>query len=118
MLVYAKVPMGYISIGGQRIYGKFFSYGRFGPTEIPFNLFIENKERLEEVEYTADILEQKFGRKFPDISFKLSKINLISFEDLVKIAHALGIDYLKGRQKPSIQHKRALRKSVLTRITE
>ncbi len=118
MLVYAKVPMGYTSIGNQRVYGKFFSYGKFGPTDIPYELFLTHQEQLEEVGYTKDILEEEFGGKFPTISFKLSKLKLIPFENLVEIARSLGIDYHKGRQKPSLQHKRALRRSVLGRITK
>lgn len=117
MLVYARVPMGYTSIGNKRVYGKFFSYGRFGPTDIPYELFLKHQEQLEEVEYTRDILEEKFGGTFPATSFKLSKLKLIPFENLVEIARALGIDYRTNRQTPSLQHKRALMRSVLTRIT-
>jgi hypothetical protein len=110
--------MGYTTIGNQRVYGRNFSYGRFGPTDITYELFIENQERLEEVVYTAGILEEKFGCKFPTTSFRLSKLKLLPFENLVEIAHALGIDYKTSRQKPTLQHKRALRRSVLGRITK
>lgn len=117
MLVYAKVPMGYTTVGGKRIYGKNFSYGRFGATEIPYKLFMEHKEQLDDIEYTGAMLEEKFGHKFPEVSFKLSEIHLVIFLDLVEVIRAFGIKYSPSKN-PTIQERRALRRSIINRITD
>jgi len=118
LLVYAKLPMGYTSVGGKRVYGRNFCYGKFGPTEIPYNTFMEHREQLEEVVYTSALLEQLFSGSFPNVSFRLTEIHKLDFDILVEVANALGLEYIKGRSKPTLQHKRALRKSVLARITD
>ena len=74
MLVYHKEPMGYTSIGRYRIYGRHFSYGRFGATEIPLKLYIENKGILKEKPITGAWLSKKFNKKFPTITFKCSEM--------------------------------------------
>lgn len=108
--------MGYTTIGGKRIYGKYFSYGRFGATNIPYKLFLKHKDQLEDIVYTGAMLEDKFGCKFPDISFRLSEIHLVDFLDLVSVLRAFGIHY-HASKKPTIQERRALRRSIISRIT-
>ena len=109
--------MGYTAVGGRRIYGRCFSYGSFGATDIPYKLFMKHREQLDEIEYTKIILENKFGHKFPEVSFKLSEIHLVNFLDLVKVIRAFGIRYSPSK-KPTIQERRALRRSIIDRITD
>lgn len=116
MLVYHKEPMGYTSIEGQRVYGKCFSYGSFGPTDISRSLFRKNRDILEEFVYTTKWLEEKFNKKFPNISFKISEFYKIDFELLVKIAKTIGIEYIKSRKSSDLE-RRALRRAVLNKIT-
>lgn len=108
--------MGYTTIDNKRIYGKNFSYGRFGATDISYKSFMKHKEQLEDVVYTGAMLEDMFGCKFPEVSFKLSEIHLVDFLDLVSIIRAFGIHY-HASKKPTIQERRALRRSIISRIT-
>jgi len=117
MLVYLNEPMGYSTIDGHRVYGKCFSYGRFGPTDIPFALYKKNKARLEDAVYTPSIIKEMFGISIPDVSFRISKIHLVDFEVLVAIARAFGIDYRVGRSKPTFSERLGLRKAVIAKIT-
>lgn len=118
MLVYHKEPMGYTSIGDKRIYGEYFNYGRFGPTDIPRSVFRKNKELLEEAEYNGEILGKMFGAEFPTVKFKLSEFWRVDFEVLIEIAKALGIKYLKNRKALTNIERRALRRGVLSKITK
>ena len=110
--------MGYTSIGDKRIYGKFFNYGRFGPTNIPRSVFRENKEILEEVEYDEKILNNIFNVEFPVVRFKISEFWRIDFNTLIIMAQKMGIQYVKRQKNPNDIEKRALRKSVLKLITD
>lgn len=111
MLVYAKEPMGYLTIGPYRIYGKYFAYGRFGSTDIPRSVFKQHKSVLEEVEYTSEWFKNKFDTAFPDFSFKISEMWKLDFDVLIEVAKIIGIKYIKPKH-PSDIEKRALRKSV------
>lgn len=117
MLVYLKEPMGYSKVGDYRIYGEYFSYGRFGPADIPNELFKNNKNILKEGEYTRRWLEDKFGGKFPEVSFTISKMRNMSFETTVELAKCLGIDY-RGRIKTSSSlDRRSLRRAIINKLT-
>lgn len=118
MLVYAKNPMGYLSLGPHRIYGKYFNYGRFGPANIPKKLYRANKDILVEAEYTTEWLEEKFGGKFPELQFKLSEFWRVDTETLVELARLVGVDYINRRGKPTDLELRALRRAILIKITE
>lgn len=118
MLVYHKEHMGYTSIDGKRIYGEFFNYGRFGPTNIPRSVFRKNKDILEEVEYDEKILGKIFDIEFPTVKFKISEFWCVDFDTLIIMAQKMGIQYIKRRKVPNDIEKRALRKSVLKLITD
>ncbi|MHA2063189.1 MAG: hypothetical protein ACXABY_02290 [Candidatus Thorarchaeota archaeon] len=107
--------MGYTTVEGRRVYGKFFNYGRFGPAEMPYKTFKKNRELLEEVNITGSWLENRFGGKFPQINFKLTEMWKVEFGLLVQIANCMGIEYKKSRH-PNDTEKRALRKAILRRI--
>ena len=115
MLVYLKEPMGYTQIGPYRIYGRNFSSGLFGSCDIPRELYLANKNILEEAEYTPEWLEAKFGRKFPPISFKPSELSKLNIDELSKIAIAMGIKYKKPRN-PTLQDKNGLKRSILSKL--
>ena len=111
MLVYLKSPMSYTVLNGQRVYGRKFAYGSLGPTDIPVNIYKEQKNILEEAEYTKEWLDNKYTYDFPNISFKLSQLYLLDIDTLIKIAYGVGIVYIKPR-KPSMQEKRTLYRTI------
>ena len=117
MLVYHKEPMGYTSIGSKRIYGKFFNYGRFGPANVTRSTFKKHKNILEEVEYDEKILKKIFGVTFPIVRFRISELWKLDFNKLIEVALLIGIPYIPSRT-PTYNERRALRKSVIGRLTD
>jgi len=115
MLVYHTEPMGYTSIDGCRVYGEYFSYGRFGPTEVTYEQFCKYRPILREFPITGQWLSQKFGKKFPECSFKYTEMRRLDFDKLIEIARLLGIDYRKPRH-PTGAEKRALKSAVIKKI--
>lgn len=117
MLVYARQPMGYTSICGKRVYGEYFSYGRFGTTEILHDVFRKYKEILVEAPITSDWLSVRFDTEFPEVSFTYEKMHeQVSFDVLVEVAKGIGIQYIKGGRKPTKIEKRALRRAIIKAI--
>lgn len=112
MLVQLKEPMGYSTIGGHRVYGKYYAYGSFGPTSVPREVYFSNREILEEVAITGKWLGKKTGRQFPNISFFTTKMSELDLETTIKIARLLGIEFIKTR-KPN---KTALSRTIVKRI--
>ena len=111
MLVYLKSNMSYTVLGGQRVYGRKFAYGSLGPTDVSMDIYKENKDILEEAEYTKKWLDNKFGKEFPNISFKPSELYRLDMDVLTHIARGVGIKYFR-RRKTSIQEKRALCRAI------
>ena len=111
MLVYLRSNMSYTVLDGQRVYGKKFAYGSLGPTDVSMNIYKENKDILEEAEYTKEWLDNKFGKEFPNISFKLSQLYGLAMDDLILVAQGVGINYLRNR-KISVQEKRTLCRAI------
>lgn len=117
MLVFLKEDMGYIKLGNYRIYGKKYSYGRMGPTDIPYDIYKEYNNILECAEYTKEWLDKKFNTEFPDISFLLKDLKKIDTDTLIQIANCVGIKYIKSRwMKPN--EIRALCRSIDNIIRE
>jgi hypothetical protein len=112
VLVYLKEPMGYSTICGRRVYGQYYSYGRFGATAIPRAAYFENKDKLEEAEITKDWLEGKTGCKFPPVSFKTTELGKLDFDVVIKIARGLGIKYIRNR-KITTEEKKALNRAIV-----
>lgn len=83
--------MGYLDIDGQRVYGRNFAYGSFGPTDIDRKTYKHNKKFLEEAVYTKEILEEKFGGEFPNISFKLSELRELPWDIVSELARLIGM---------------------------
>lgn len=117
MLVYLKEPMGCSDISGRRVYGRFYAYGSFGPTQIPRGVFFKNKDVLEEAQITGSWLSERSGKLFPSVSFKTTELYLLDFNMLIRIADLLGIKYIRSR-KPSAAEKKALGRAVVTRIEQ
>jgi len=103
--------MGYTTINSVRVYGKHFAYGKFGPTEMPFEVFKQNRNILCEVPITGKWLSKKFHKSFPDVVFKLSEMWKLDFDKTVQIARLLGIPYLSPKKTTDSQ-RRALRRSI------
>jgi hypothetical protein len=117
MLVYLSQPMSACKIDGQPVYGKYFARGSFGPTNIPKATYLKNKDILEEFVITSEWLSRKFGKEFPSIAFTPSTFWTIDFQLVIEVARVLGIDYKsRGNKEYSDIEKRALRRSVLSRI--
>lgn len=116
MLVYLKEPMGYTQIGNYRIYGRYFSYGTFGTTDIPWKLYIKHRSILEQALYTKEVLEEKFGGVFPDIEFRPSELRNLNSDDLIAIAHGIGIEYMKSRKKLEGYPKKVLCRHIRFRL--
>lgn len=112
MLVRLKEPMGYTSVGGHRVYGKCYAYGSFGATKIPRSVYFKHREILEEVEITGDWLSKKTGKKFPQLSFYLTKMYEVDLDSLINIAQLLGIEFIKTKEP----NKNALSRAVVKRI--
>lgn len=106
--------MAHTLIDGKRVYGRRYAYGSMGPTNISINSYKLYKNILEEAEYTKSWLDNKYNKNFPDISFKLSKINKIDYSTLVKVANLIGIKYYKSHIKPTRGQLIVLRRSVAT----
>ena len=109
--------MGYTTIGDKRVYGKYFNYGRFGPTNIPRSLFKKHQDLLEEVEYDEKILKKIFGVTFPVVKFKISQLYKLDFDKLIEVARLIGIKYIPSRN-PTDSQRRALRKSVVGHLID
>ena len=103
--------MSYTVLNGKRVYGRKFAYGSFGPTDISIDVYEEQKNILEEAEYTKEWLDNKFGGRFPNVSFKSSQLYKLDIEILSQIALGVGIKYLK-KHKVSVQEKRALCRAI------
>lgn len=117
MLVYLKEPMGCSDVSGRRVYGRFYAYGSFGPTQIPRSVYFKNRDVLEEAQVTGEWLSERSGKIFPPVSFKTTELYLLDFNMLIQIAGLLGIKYIRSR-KPSTNEKKALGRSVVARIEE
>ena len=111
MLVYLKSDMSYTVLNGKRVYGRKFAYGSLGPTDISMDIYNEKKDILSEAEYTKEWLNNKFGKEFPNISFKPSQLYKLDLGILTQIAHGVGIKYLWNR-KTTVQEKRALCRAI------
>lgn len=117
MLVYHKLPMGHAVIAGKPVYGKYYCRGKFGPTSIPKSEYLKNRDVLEEFEITSEWLNRKYGVEFPTLAFRPSNFWHLDFNTVIELARLIGIKYIKKRGgKYNDIEKRALRKSILSRI--
>lgn len=117
MLVYHKMPMGYAQLDGYRVYGRKYSRGSFGPTDIPRELYKKHRDNLEDAIYTQEWLEKRFNKSFPPISFDAS---LAVSDDMLKlIAELVGVKVSYGkRHELSLPEKNALRRSILLHMSD
>jgi hypothetical protein len=106
--------MGRSIVDGHHVYGKFYAFGSFGPTNISRKTFLEHKGTLEEIEITQEWLLKKTGKRFPT-GFKTTELHSVDFDVVIKIASLLGIKYIKSK-KPSSIERSALRRSVIKSI--
>ena len=106
--------MGSSTISGHRVYGRFYAYGSFGPTNMPRPTFLKNKSVLEEIEITTEWLLEKTGKAFP-VSFKTTELSHLNFDVVIDIAKLLGIEYIKSKV-PSAAEQSALRRTIIKRI--
>lgn len=106
--------MGCSVIEGRRVYGRFYAYGSFGPTNLPRALYLKHKEVLEEIEITPEWLKNKTGKDFP-IGIKPTEFFQVDFDIVIDIAHQLGIEYIKSRS-PTTLEQSALRRAIIKKI--
>lgn len=100
MLVYCKNPMGYTSIDGKRIYGRYFARGSMPPTQLNYSSYYKNRGALESSPYTKEWLEKEYGSFFPNVSFIGQRdLSLMAFQTLVQIVRAMGVDYRDTKGK-------------------
>ncbi len=117
MLVYLKEPMAYTSLEGFRVYGKQYCRGKFGPVDLPREVYELHKDKLEDAEYTSRWLTKKFGKVYQGKPFRVSNLRDLDFDTLISIALFLDIKYARdGRVEPSIKEKNAIIKSILSRL--
>lgn len=112
MLVRLKEPMGYSTIDNYRIYGKYYAYGSFGPTQVPRKIFFAHKNILEEVEITDKWLNEKTSKVFPRLKFFTTKMADLNLEDTIVLAKLLGIQFIKTKNI----NKTALSRAIVKRI--
>lgn len=94
MLVYLKQPMGYTEIEGKRIYGKFYNYGRMGPTKASKEFYWRNKEYLIPVFWDSDTITKVIGRQCPAITpFTYSNMSELTEEEIKSLCAYFSIDY-------------------------
>lgn len=119
MLVYFKEPMAYANIEGQRVYGKYFARGVFGPTKVSRDTYFKYQDIFENFEYTSEWFARKYNKEFPSIKFDRSNFWTIDFTVVIELAKLIGIDYRGGQKREfSDIEKRALRRSILARIED
>lgn len=120
MLVYHKEPMGYIQLGLQRVYGKHYCKGRFGPTDLDYNIWQNNKDILIEAEYTKEWLENKYKKEFPPIEFKISTLKNLDDRTLKQLAILVGVKFHNKWGSPRLdqQEKNAVIRSVTLALND
>ena len=106
--------MGRSTVDGYNVYGKYYAYGTFGPTNLPRSVFVKNKDVLEEIEIDKGWLLKKTGNAFPT-SFKTTELYTFDFDVTVQIARLLGIDYIKSKN-PSTKEQSALRRAIINKL--
>lgn len=105
--------MGITEIEGVHIYGKYYNYGRMGPTTVKKEFYFKHKTVLEAAPITGEWLGKKFNKTFPNVKFTFKKMFLeLSNEDLLQIASLLGINYIKKLCDSSNEELNWLRKHV------
>ena len=71
MLVYAKSPRGILYLNNEPIYG--CETGR-EPIDLPFEIYNQCKDGLEDAPYREGILARMFSKQFPVIAFTYSEL--------------------------------------------
>lgn len=66
MLVYAKTPRGILHIYHYKIYGAYWAYP---PVDIPFQVYLTNRDALQDATYREGVLSSMFGKPFPEVAF-------------------------------------------------
>lgn len=99
MLVYAKNPKGIIYINNQPIYGREDGHG---PTEIPFEVYNQCLDAIEDATLRESYLREKFGWNKGEIAFTYNELKWFPEESLRDIAKGMGIDESKYSSHKSI----------------
>ena len=115
MLVYLKEPMGRSIVDGYKVYGRYYSYGSFGHTNLPRKTFLKNKDVLEETPITGAWLTKMTGKFFPSLSFLTSEFYLVDYDIVITMAKSFGIEYIKSRQT-TFKERGTLRRLVIKQI--
>lgn len=82
MLVYAKSPRGVLYINNQPIYG--CETGR-EPVDLPFEIYNQCRDGLQDASYREGILTKMFGKQFPVIAFTYEELRWLPEQTLDKI---------------------------------
>lgn len=88
MLVHAKNPRGVLYLDRFRIHGK--ETGR-EPADIPFDLYNQCKDGLQDATYREGYLRSKFKRPFPMVAFTYSEIRFLPDKTLHSLATGMDI---------------------------
>lgn len=117
MLVYLKEPMASTEIDGKRIYGKSYSFGTFGPTELSVEQYKKYRDILIDAEYSSKWIKNKFGTDSK--AFKFSDLKEMPLEELTKFARkSLGLRYHETRTASNIVEKNALLRYIMHALSE
>lgn len=113
MLVYLKEKRGCTQIEGFRIYGKYYSFGSFGSTDVPIEIYKKNKNILLDAPYTKEWLDKKFKSNFPIVNFTIQDIKHMSNKNLVIIAKAMDIKFTGNHKGICLQERNAIKKAII-----
>ena len=105
--------MGRRTIGAQEVCGKFYNYGRLGPTRISYKEWLEHQGVLEESYIDSKLVKARLDFDLPDVVFKASEAHKLPENIVVAIATAIGID---ARMEPDWPPSR--RAHVLTKLKD
>lgn len=114
MLVYLKESMGYSDIDGRRIYGEYFARGAFGPTVVSRSFYYKNSNRLVEATIDSRWIKEKTGGTI-SFRFKSREINELSWDRMIELAKAIGIDYIGGR---SNEERKGLKRAIINTLEQ
>lgn len=89
MLVHAKNPRGVLYLDRFRIHGN--ETGR-QPCDIPFDLYNQCKDGLQDATYREGYLRSKFGRPCPVVAFTYSEVRFLPDKTLQALAETMGIE--------------------------
>lgn len=90
MLVYAKNPRGVLYLNNFQIWGKETGYH---PQDIPFDLYNQCKDGLQDATYREGFLTKTFKKPFPEVAFTYSELRYLPDTTLDTIGQLMVENY-------------------------